>query len=484
MRTIRATLLPLFIFILTLGITSAEAKSPKDSYEIMKKTGEAFTAVAEKATPAVVFIRVEKVIKSGGGQFEQNNPFDIFGDDFFRKYFGGGHGYNRGMHPRMFKQRAAGSGFLISDDGYILTNNHVVGDADKITVVLNNGEEYEAEIVGTDPKSEVAVIKIDGKNLPYLEFGDSEKLNVGEWVIAIGNPFEFFTGSVTVGVVSAKGRSNLHLMEDVEYQDFIQTDAAINPGNSGGPLLDIDGKVVGINTAIVSNTGGFMGLGFAIPINLASSIKDQLISSGKVVRGHLGISIQLVTQQLADAFDLKKAQGILIAQVMPDSAAEKAGLRNEDIIIKLNGEEVKSIQSFKNEVASNPPGTKISLTVIRNGKEKTIKAETGSRDDYASATFTVFDKLGIGVEEITNKLANRFGLRDSDGVIVSSVENDSPAARAYIAPGYIIKAVNRRPVSTIQEFKEALQLSEESGAVLLLIRNENHAYYVTISLDD
>lgn len=471
--------------LITASITDIATQCLAQDISILKKTGEAFSAVAKKTTPAVVFITAEK--EFGENELNPqayNNQSYFIPEEFLRRYFGGERFHNKRMQPGMYKQRASGSGFIISKNGYILTNNHVVGDADKITVVLNDGREFSAELVGADPKSEVAVIKIEADDLPFLELGDSEKLDVGEWVIAIGNPFEFFTGSVTVGVVSAKGRSNLQLADDVEYQDFIQTDAAINPGNSGGPLLDINGKVIGINTAIVSNTGGFMGLGFAIPINMAKPIKDQLILSGKVVRGHLGVSIQQITPDLAKAFKLNESRGLLVAAVTEDSEAEKAGIQTDDILIELNGKEIESPQSFKNSIASNLPGSNLTLTIIRNGNKMTVKAQTGSLEPQKNATTYIYDKLGISVDELTPQLARRFGYEMNEGVIITDVSEDSQAAEAYLAPGHLIKAVNRRKVLTVDDFKKALELSKQSGNVLLLIKTAYRSYYLTINLDD
>lgn len=485
MKTKKALLPFLIISCFTFSPIKSSGADFKNELSLLEKTGEAFASVAQKTTPAVVFIEVEKTLTQGSGQgYYSNNPYDALGDEFFQRLFrGNGRQY---MVPRQFKQQAAGSGFIISKDGYILTNNHVVGDADKITVKLQDGREFEAKLIGADPKSEVAVIKIDATNLPILELGNSDTLKVGHWVIAIGNPLEFFTGSVTVGVVSAKGRNNLQL-QDVEYEDFIQTDAAINPGNSGGPLLDINGKVIGINTAIISNSGGYMGIGFAIPINMAIAIKDQLINTGKVVRGFLGIQIQQITPQLAEAFKLSDTKGILVAGVQEGSAAEKAGLKTEDIIVELNGNEIKSVNTFRNQVSSCKPGTSIKLSVLRDNKKLDITAVTAAIDNDGTeiaGDVNLYNKLGISVDEINNNVARRFGYRMDEGVIVTEVANDSPAAEAGIEPGSMIKAVNRRKVTSIAEFQDALKLSAESHTVLMLVKNDRYVFYVTISLDD
>jgi len=277
--------------------------------------------------------------------------------------------------PRKFQQRGQGSGFIISKDGYILINNHVVGDADLIKVKLSDGREFKAKVIGTDPQSDVAVIKIDATNLPVLRLGDSDKLEVGEWVIAIGNPFGL-SQTVTVGVVSAKGRSRIGIND---YEDFIQTDAAINPGNSGGPLVNIHGEAVGMNTAIFSRSGGYMGIGFAIPINMAKAIKDQLLKKGKVTRGWLGVVIQDIDEELAKSFGLEKTEGVLIAEVSEGSPAEKAGLKQGDIILRLNGKKVDDLGELRNKIALTAPGTKVKLEVLRENKRRTIQVTIGEQ---------------------------------------------------------------------------------------------------------
>ena len=292
-----------------------------------------------------MFIQVEKQVPAGH-MYQFNNPFDLFGDDFAERFFGvprrprpDRRAPNRNRQP-MFKQTGQGSGFIISKDGYILTNTHVVGDVDTITVRLSDGREFKAKRIGADPRTEVALIKIESEgDLPVLEIGDPEKLQIGEWVIAIGNPFGL-KETLTVGVVSAKGRSNIGI---TDYEDFIQTDAAINPGNSGGPLLNIDGKVVGINTAIYSRSGGYMGIGFAVPIDMAMRIKDQLVTSGRVTRGYVGVYLNPgeVTEEMAKSFGRNEAGGVLIAEVEKDGPADKAGIRSGDILTELNGVKIK-----------------------------------------------------------------------------------------------------------------------------------------------
>jgi serine protease Do len=350
MKLISNYIMILSISLLPLGYSSI---AENNGVESLKKIGRAFTSVAKKVSPAVVYIKVEKDLASPG--YRKNIPKTWPNIRSRRFTFG------------------QGSGFLVSKDGYILTNSHVVENADHIKVRLNDGNEIEAKIIGTDPKSEVAVIKIPGKDLPFIEMGDSEKLEIGEWVIAVGNPFGL-SKSITAGIVSAKGRNSVGL---ADYENFIQTDAAINPGNSGGPLIDLDAKVIGINTAIFSQNGGNMGIGFAIPINMAKSIMEQLIANGKVTRGFLGILMQEVNPELAERFELKTKKGVLISRVIPDSPADKSGLKIGDIIIKLEDKSVSDINAFRNSIAMLTPGTEKEITVNRDGKNTAITVKIG-----------------------------------------------------------------------------------------------------------
>ena len=342
-----------------------------------KELSQAFSAAAKDAMPAVVSIKVEKAVEVSptmGSPFQFNDPFGQSGDDFLQRFFGGRTPQRQA--PRKYHQEGLGSGFIISEDGYILTNNHVVGDVDKITVGLKDGRTFtDAKLIGTDPDSEVALIKIEGHGFPVLPMGDSGKANIGDWVIAIGNPFGL-DETVTVGVISAVGRSNVHI---AAYEDFIQTDAAINPGNSGGPLINLDGQVVGINTAILSESGGYMGIGFAIPINMARTIEEQLRTGGKVSRGYLGLYAQDVTPEMAKPLGLKEPAGVVVAQTEENSPAEKAGLKVTDVIVESNGKKVTSYDTFRNEVAMLKPGSRIELRVLREGKPLDLTVTLGER---------------------------------------------------------------------------------------------------------
>ncbi|MEW7984075.1 MAG: Do family serine endopeptidase [Candidatus Sedimenticola endophacoides] len=373
--------------LILLMVFASAAHALDGGVESLRQTGKAFASVARAVSPSVVFIQVEgKASPAAIGGF--SSPFGQefpFGDDLFKRFFGDQFpGVPRMPKPEAPKgERRAigqGSGFvfaakdgLLSDKTYILTNNHVVEDAEKIRVKFQDGREFDAKVTGRDPQSDVAVLEIKAGGLSPLRWGNSSRLEVGEWVVAIGNPFGL-SHTLTVGVVSAKGRTSVGIND---YEDFIQTDAAINPGNSGGPLVNLDGEVVGINTAIFSRSGGYMGVGFAIPSNLAKAIANQLIEHGEVTRGYLGIVIQQLTPDLAESFDIDSGKGILVAQVSEDSPAEKAGLRQGDVIVEYRGEPVSDVGGFRNRVSLTAPGSTETVTVLRGGKRKTLQVTIG-----------------------------------------------------------------------------------------------------------
>lgn len=454
------------------------APDKDDTRETLKKTGRAFAALVESAVPAVVFIKVEKEHENRGFYF--NDPYDLFGDDMLDRFFGMRAPRGQRKPPR-YMIKGQGSGFIISKDGYILTNNHVVGDADKISVKLKDGREFTAKRVGSDPGSEVALIKIDADNLPFLEPGDSDKMDIGEWVIAIGNPFGL-AETVTAGIISAKGRSSLGL---AEYEDFIQTDAAINPGNSGGPLLDIDGKVIGINTAIFSQAGGYTGIGFAIPINMAMAVKEKMLKNkGVVVRGFLGIQMQELTRDLAEAFGIKDANGILVAAVIPGSEAEKAGLKQGDIVTAIDGAPVLSASGFRNRISLTPPDTELTLKIIRDKKEMVVKTKVGHEQPEESETALLENRdgrqVGLAVMALTPDMAARLGYEGESGVVVMEVKDGSLAGDAGIRPGNLIVSVNRRPVGDGREFEEAMADFAKSGLALLLVKDNQSSRYILL----
>ena len=469
--------------------SAPQASSAEDAaIQQLAETSKAFAQVAKKATPAVVFITAERTVevRQAPGQFFFNAPSDLFNDEFFNRFFPHRMPHQappqQAPQPRR-QQLGQGSGFIISADGYILTNHHVVGEADKITVKLGDGREFVAKKVGTDPKSDVAVIKIEATELPVLPLGDSDALEVGEWVIAIGNPFGL-AETVTVGVVSAKGRSRVGI---ADYEDFIQTDAAINPGNSGGPLLNLHGEAIGINTAIFSRSGGYMGIGFAIPVNMARNIKDQLVKTGKVTRGYLGILMQELTAELAESLSAKTNHGILVAEVVADPPAGKVGFKQGDIITKLNGSPVQDLGQFRNTVGMMVPGSKARVAVLRDGKEQVLVVEIGTWSESAVATTggealseDLAAKLGFQVQDLSGELAERFGYAVGEGVVISQVEPGSPAASAGLRPGALITSVNRQAVKTVQEFSQALSRSREKRSALLLVKQQNHTQFVVL----
>ena len=459
-----------------------EKTSVSEAILALKRTGKAFSSVAGKAIPAVVFIHVEKTIETGayGGRGQYNDPMDFFGDEFLRRFFGPR--YER--PPMKYRQEGQGSGFIISSDGYILTNNHVVGDADKITVKLSDGREMNARRIGSDPLSEVAVIKIEADNLPFLELGNSSELEIGEWVIAVGNPFGL-TETVTVGVVSAKGRSNLKI---AEYEDFIQTDAAINPGNSGGPLLDIEGKVIGINTAIFSQSGGYMGIGFAIPVNMAKAIKNQLIANGRVVRGFLGVQLnpREVDNDIAESFGLDNAGGALVAEVVPGTPAEEAKIESGDIILEVNGAPVENNASLRNMIALLKPGSKASFTVFRKGRKIEIEVVIGAVQDESNNKHggrAVSEKLGIAVTDIPDEIADRMGYHRLEGALVEQVRENSEADKKGIRPGHLILSVNRIRIKNAGDYYKALQNVPGGRSVLMRIRGPEGSRFAVLRTD-
>lgn len=463
------------------GVVPAASSAQERGLESLKQTGQAFRNVAKKVSPAVVFIKVEKEVSSQGMEFFSpfGSPFD---DEFFRRFFGAPPGFENPhrQQPQKRRQAGQGSGFLITPDGYIITNNHVVGDADLVSVQMNDGREYEAEIVGTDPGSDLAVIKIDESDLPFLKLGSSEKLEVGDWVLAVGNPFGL-SHTLTAGVVSAKGRSGIGLND---YEDFIQTDAAINPGNSGGPLVNLDGEVVGINTAIFSRSGGYMGIGFAIPVDMAKNIKNQLIEHGEVKRGRLGVYIQDMTPDLAESFDLDENTGILITDVIEDSPADDADLEQGDIILEIDGDKIDKVANFRNRIALTAPGTKVKLTILRDGDPKTVKVKIGTLDmDESSARSGSSDlpKLGLNLQELTPELAERFGYEGEKGVLVSGVESGSLAERAGIRRGSLILEIDRQKVNSIKEAKKLLDSKKKTH--LFLVRQGEGTRYVAIKTE-
>jgi len=465
-----------FIVLLVFGIVALSSFNPASGVETNDRTllsfPESFNKLAENSSPAVVNIRTIKTIKGGGrvfrqfkkGPFGKNDPFN----DFFDRFFGE-------ERPHDFKQRSLGSGFIINKDGYIVTNNHVVENADKIEVILKDEKEFDAEIVGRDVNTDLALIKIKpDRDLPVLLFGDSDALKVGQWVVAIGSPFGL-EHTVTAGIVSAKGR----VIGSGPYDDFIQTDASINPGNSGGPLINMQGKVVGINTAIIA---GGSGIGFAIPINLAKNIVDQLKSSGEVIRGWLGVGIQDISKQVAEYYGIKSKKGVLVTEVFPDDPADKAGIEPQDIILSINGIEVGTSREITSMIADLGVGETVKIKALRNGKTRTFSVKIAKREETRiSARSTRKEKqteLGISVENVTPEIARRFNLKEAKGVIVSAVEPDSKAKEAGVRKLDIIKEINHKSIATVSDLNKVISEIKKDEPIRMFIWRTNRGFLV------
>ena len=463
-------------FALGVFYASNRAMTPKvyaevsTSLNVPEDWREGFAAVAESVKKSVVYIQTERVIS-------YYMPF--YNDPLFRQFFGDFFG---GMPPQRRKQSGVGSGFVIDSEGHILTNNHVVAKADRITVKFYDGVEVPAKIVGTDPKTDVAVIKIDRKKLPRkyrlypVRIGDSDKIRVGDWAIAVGNPFGL-ENTVTVGVISAKGRSDIGV---AEIEDFIQTDASINPGNSGGPLLNIKGEVIGMNTAIVASG---QGIGFAVPINMAMGVYRQLLKNGKIVRGYLGVYIQDVNQPLAKEFGLEEPQGVIVLKVMPDSPAAKAGIKEDDIIVEYDGKKVRSARQLKKMVAMTEPGKIVNIKVFRNGKYLSLKVKIAELTSEALASAEE-SPLGIevkSVKDLTPAEIQKYNVQEKNGVVVIGMKENSPLA-PYVRVGDVILKVNRVRINTMKDYVNAVSKIKKGDTVILQISRGGYRIYLTITI--
>jgi len=431
-----------------------------------------FNHLAEIASPAVVNIRTVKTIKGGGPVFRQfqrdpwgkNSPFK----EFFERYFGDD-------MQREFKQPSLGSGFIIDESGFVVTNNHVIEDADQIKVKLKDEREFDAKIVGRDPNTDLALLKIaSGQNLPTITMGDSDALKVGEWVVAIGSPFGL-EHTVTAGIVSAKGR----VIGSGPYDDFIQTDASINPGNSGGPLLNMNGEVIGINTAIVASGSG---IGFAIPINLAKDIIMALKNEGEVTRGWLGVAIQDLNGDMAEYYGIEDKKGVFVADVFEGDPADQAGIKAKDIILEVNGEKIKTSRQLTSMIAGIAVGDHARIKILRDGKEKTVKVKIAKRtEDKLSARERPkeqAEEFGIRVSDLKPEIVQQFNIDETSGVIVTHVESGSKGDDAGVRPGDIIKEINRKPVKNTEDYQAILQELSSGDAVNLFLRRENAGFLV------
>ncbi|MDZ7331598.1 MAG: DegQ family serine endoprotease [candidate division KSB1 bacterium] len=449
------------------------------SSDALVQLEQAYIQVAENVKPWVVTITSAKIIRYR--QFF--NPWD----EFFN-FFGEPDQRRRrdDSGEREFRQEGLGSGVIVSSDGYILTNNHVVQEADEIRVITADKKDYVAKLVGRDEKTDVAVVKIDAKNLPFARMGDSDKIRVGQIVMAIGNPFsQQLQQTVTEGIISAKGRSNIGI---ASYEDFIQTTAAINPGNSGGALVNLRGELIGINTAIVSQSGGFNGIGFAIPINMARRVMEILIDKGYVVRGYLGVTPQAIDEEMVQALGLENSQGALIASVEKGTPADKAGLKEQDVVLEVDGRKVVDDNDFRLRIAERNPGDKVRLKIVRDGKIKEITVTLTERpDDRPPAQMSAreTEKLGIRVANLTRERARQYGFEDDEeGVIVVGVDQGSAASRKGIRVGDLIISVNRQPVTNVREYESIIDELKPGDVVFMrlkrVIRGTVNHFYVTI----
>ena len=461
------------IFVIFFAVNISHAKSAPDS----------FADLAEKLSPSVVNISTTTVIEDKSRQMPSFPPGSPF-EEFF-KQFDQPDGKKR-------KAQSLGSGFIIDESGYVITNNHVIDNAEKIMVILYDDTSFEATVVGKDPKTDVALLKIDPKKtkLKAVKFGDSNNLRVGDWVMAIGNPFGF-GGTVTAGIVSARGR-NL----SGSYDDYIQTDASINRGNSGGPLFDMKGNVVGINTAIFSQSGGSVGIGFAVSSNLAKQVTDQLKQYGRTKRGWLGVLIQEITQEIADSLGMKSAKGALVSSATEGGPAEKAGVKTGDVILKFNDIEIESMKELPKVVAGTPVGKSVPLVILRNGKELTLNVVLGELElaekenligqaNNSGSDSKEYEKLGFVAEELNSSNKSKFNIKDVDkGIVITSVKEESPAQAAGIVAGMVIVRVGQVEVNSLIVIDQALQsaIKQKRKALLFLVKVENGTRFVAIEL--
>jgi serine protease Do len=432
---------------------------------------ESFSGLAEKLSPSVVNIKVVKIEKAGFNRPEMEIPEGPMGD-LFKRFF-----QEMPQAPESRRTQGAGSGVVIGKEGYILTNNHVVEGAKEVTVTFANQKEYKAQVVGRDPKTDLAVLKVQSKeSFPAVTMGDSDQLKVGDWVVAIGNPFGL-NNTVTSGIVSAKGR----VIGAGPYDDFIQTDASINPGNSGGPLINMQGELVGINTAILPNG---QGIGFAIPVNTAKPLVPQLISTGAVTRSYLGVNIQSITPELAKALNLRDRKGALVADVVAGGPADQGGIKRGDVIIAYNGKEVEDSHHLPALVAATPVNQEATVTILRNGHEQKLSMKVaqlpGDKTASEKPAQPAAGKWGLQLRDVTPQMAQRYHLKEEKGAVVAGIEPGSRAAEAGLEPGDLILEVNRQPVGSVKDVLENINRSKDKDHLLLLVQRENGKFFIPL----
>ena len=462
-----------FIFFTTLlfqGTASAKEVSP-EAREFLNRMSNSLSEVADVTRPSVVNISTTSTVTM------QENPLgDFFNDPLFKRFFGDGSDHP--STPRKHKSSSLGSGVIVSNDGYVLTNYHVIKDAEEIKVILYDKREFTGKVIGSDPQTDIAVVKVDAKDLPAIRMGDSHKLKAGDVVIAIGNPFGL-NQTVTMGIVSAVGRANIGISD---YEDYIQTDAAINPGNSGGALVNANGELVGINSAIFSTSGGYMGVGFAIPSDMANSVVQSILKHGKVIRGWLGVTIQNLTPELSKSFGLKEEKGALVTDVIKDGPAGKAGVKRGDLIVEFEGKLVDDSTGLRNMVAGIAPGKEVQLKVIRHGKKETLSLPIGELPAKMMAKNIELNNVlkGVQVQQLTPDL--RAGMNipaNVEGVLVTDISEDSPSY-GMMSKNDVIEEVDRKPVKGLKDYEEIVAKIRPSDTVLLLLYRNGGYIYITV----
>jgi serine protease Do len=470
---IRIWLILGLIFSVNFGVWSytyaSDSKISQQSIDILTQIGQASAEIAEAVKPAIVNISTTRTIKIQGN----TNPF--LDDPFFRRFFG-----DQFRAPKERKTASLGSGVIVDSNGYILTANHVIQGAEEINVTLPDKREFKGKIIGNDAMTDIGIIKIDADNLPTIKWGNSDKLRVGETVLAIGSPYGL-SQTVTTGIVSAVGRANVGI---VDYEDFIQTDAAINPGNSGGALVNVRGELVGINTAIFSTSGGYQGIGFAIPTNMAKAVMDSLISKGKVIRGWFGVTIQPLTPELAKQFNLKEEKGALVGDLIEGSPAEKAGLQRGDVIVEYEGKKIDEPYQLRNMVANTVPGQEVELKIIRENKTETKKVTISELpSEMQKPSKGEYNNLlrGVTVQDLTPEIYNKLNIpKKLKGVIISDINEDSPATMV-LKEGDVIQEINRQKINNVRDYENTAAKIKPGENILLLVFRGSSSFYITLS---